>query len=202
MMSYGLETQRKGFLLFGRDRNTGFWIRLIERAGSKAIVTEVFILGKIDRYGEVFDFPIKLGHFSSLLTGSTTHEVFALLANEEISNLNIAVGDALIFDYGRKAKPNDICIAPLGDRPFLVRIVSKTYDTKFLSDVVASEYPIPEKLTNLQNKKLLNWYPLSYSFENTEYFEKVLEDQNLQARELPEDLILATAIRLTRQLTF
>ena len=194
--------QKKGFLLFGRDSNSGFYIRLVERAGTAEAVTEIFILGKVDKYAEVYDFPKSLGHFPTVVAGSNPQKLFCLVAFENIPDQNISLGDAFIFDYGRKPRPGDICIAALGKRLFLIRVVSKTFDKDILSDVMASDYPIPAELSNKEREQLLNWYPLAYRDEYEDFFMKVFEDQALFPRELPDDLIMATAIRLSRQLSF
>ena len=59
--------QSKGYLYFGRDSISGFFIRLIERAGSAETVIEIPITGKVNRYGELIEFPELLGHFPTLL---------------------------------------------------------------------------------------------------------------------------------------
>jgi hypothetical protein len=76
--------QRKRYLYFGRTSTSGFFIRLIERAGSPETMVEITVAGKIDRYGEVFDFPQKLGYFSSVLIGSKPEDLFALVVLEDI----------------------------------------------------------------------------------------------------------------------
>ena len=52
---------RAGFLYFGRDSVSGFFIRLIERAGTTERMIEINTVGKVNRYGEVYDFPEKIG---------------------------------------------------------------------------------------------------------------------------------------------
>lgn len=194
--------QSKGYLLFGRDRVSGFFIRLIERAGTSEVVAEVHILGKLDQFGEVKEFPRPLGHFTTVVAGSDPQALFSLVAFETIPQIHVAEGDALIFDYERKPRPEDICMAPFGNRLFLIRVLSKTFDRDIRSDVMASDYPIPMALTNEGRSQLLNWYPIAYTEENEKYFMQVFEEQDLFPRELPDDLILATAIRLSRQLSF
>lgn len=194
--------QRKGFLIFGRDSLSGFFIRLIERAGSAEVVTEIVIAGKFNRHGEVYDFPLKLGHFASLLEGANPEELFGLVAFENIPTANISLGDLIIFDYGKKPQPNDICLVSFGSLSLLVRVVSKSYDKEFLSDVVASEYPIPDGLVDKERQQLLNWYPIASDAESFEYLEGKFERQNLAIMELPPELVLATALRLSRQLAF
>ena len=84
----------------------------------------------IDRLGEVSEFPKKLGHFPVLLAGSNEFEVFALQVTAEIPQAEIQTGDYLIFDYGKKPQPGDICIFPFGmnGKWLLCGIASKTYD--------------------------------------------------------------------------
>ena len=48
--------QSKGYLYFGRDSISGFFIRLIERAGSAETVIEIPITGKVNRFGELIRF--------------------------------------------------------------------------------------------------------------------------------------------------
>ena len=60
--------QRKGFIHFGRDPLSGFFIRLYERAGSAELVMEVPIYGKLNRYGEIVESEY-IGHFASVFVG-------------------------------------------------------------------------------------------------------------------------------------
>ena len=194
--------QKKGYLFFGRDSLSGFFIRLIERAGSAEVVTEIVIAGKISKYGEVYDFPEKHGHFASLLVGANPEELFGLVAFEDIPQANISLGDLIIFDYGKKPQPNDICLISIGEKLLLARVVSKTYDQEILSDVVASEYPIPDGLTENEREQFLNWYPIALDEENLDHLKSIFEEEKLVIRELPPELVLATALRLSRQLAF
>jgi len=47
-------------------------------------MVEITIVGKVDRYGELFDFPQKLRYFSSVLIGSQPEDLFALVVLEDI----------------------------------------------------------------------------------------------------------------------
>ena len=76
--------QKKGYLYFGRDSISGFFIRLIERAGSTEIVLEVPTIGKVNKYGEIYKFPKKIGHFASVFSGAKPSEVFALAVMDDI----------------------------------------------------------------------------------------------------------------------
>jgi SOS-response transcriptional repressor LexA len=108
--------QKKGYLYFARSKSSGFFIWLIERAGSSETVIEVPIAGKVDQYGEVYDFPKMMGHFATLLMGAKPGEVFALVVTEEIPQANMLARDFIFFDMDKKPQPRDICIAPIGER--------------------------------------------------------------------------------------
>jgi SOS-response transcriptional repressor LexA len=192
--------QSKGYLYFSRDSVSGFFIRLIERAGSAEMVTEVVLSGKIDQHGEVCDFPQKHGHFSTVLIGSKPDDVFALFLTADIPQASMKSQDILIFDVSKKPQPGDICIASIGNRLFLVQVASKTYDEMTPSLVVAQQYPIPEKLGNPDIKQKLNWYPLAYDEESHDYFIKIAEQEHWSIEAISSDLIVGTALRMIRTL--
>jgi SOS-response transcriptional repressor LexA len=194
--------QSKGYLYFGRDSISGFFIRLIERAGSAEMVTEIVIAGKIDQYGEIYEFPKKFGHFSTVLIGAKPDNLFALFFTADIPQVSLCNQDIVIFDISKKPQPGDICIAPIGDRLFLIRVASKTYDEITPSLVVAQQYPIPEKLGNPNIKQKLNWTPLTYDEANHEYFIQIAEEQHWPMEAISPDFVVATALRLIRTLAF
>lgn len=192
--------QRKGYLYFGRDSLSGFFIRLIDRAGSAETVTEIVIAGKLNKYGEVIEFPQKHGHFASLIVGSRPEELFGVVAVEEIPNCGILMGDLIIFDYGKKPKQNEVALIAIGERWLLIRVVSKTFDKLIRSDVMASDYPIPEELSNTEREQLLNWHPLAYDESTENYFLELAEVEEIRRGPIPSEVVAATAIRLSRQL--
>lgn len=194
--------QAKGYLYFGRDSVSGFFIRLIERAGSAEMVTEVVLSGKIDQHGEVYNFPQKHGHFSTVLIGSKPDDVFALFLTADIPQASMRNQDILIFDMQKKPQPGDICIAPIGTRMFLIQVASKTYDELTPSLVVAQQYPIPEKFGNPNITQKLNWYPLAYAEDSHEYFIRIAEQEHWSIEAISSDLIVATALRMIRILAF
>jgi SOS-response transcriptional repressor LexA len=194
--------QSKGYLYFGRDRISGFFIRLIERAGSAETLIEIGLAGKVDQFGEVYDFPEEHGHFASVLIGSKPDEVFALVAIQDILQANISAQDFIIFDMGKKPQPVDICIAPIGKRLFLIRVASKTYDKDTPSLLMAQQYPIPEKLTKPDLEQDLHWRPLAYDEDNHDYFIQVAEEQHWPFGPIPPSFVVATALRLVRALAF
>jgi len=194
--------QSKGYLYFGRDSVSGFFIRLIERAGSAEMVTEVVLSGKIDLHGEIYDFPEKHGHFSTVLIGSKPDDVFALFLTADIPTASLCNQDILIFDIRKKPQPGDICIAPIGNRLFLIQVASKTYDEITSSLVVAQQYPIPEKLVNPNIAQKLNWTPLAYDDASHEYFIRIAEEEHWSIEAISSDLIVATALRMIRTLAY
>jgi repressor LexA len=194
--------QQKGYLYFGRDKVSGFFIRLIERAGSTEVMVEVAITGRVDAYGEVKDFPQELGQFASVLVGSQSDQVFALVVVEDIPQASILAGDLVIFDVGKKPQPGDICIAPMGERLFLVRVYSKTYDQETWGLEVAQQYPIPQAQIDPELKQDLNWAPIAYDGETEAYYVQVAEEQHWPYQPIKPEFVLATAPRLTRPLAF
>lgn len=194
--------QSKGYLYFARDRKSGFFIRLIERAGSTEVVMEVPIAGNIAALGEIVDFPKELGHFVSVFVGATIGEVFALALKNEISQANMLAGDLVIFDTGKKPQPGDICIAPIGHRLFLIRISSKTMDREIHSLETAIRYPIPNDLIDPELDQMLNWYPVAYDENTHDQFTGIAEEQNWPLAPMSPDFIVATALRLIRALAF
>ena len=194
--------QSKGYLYFGRDKKSGFFIRLIERAGSTEIVIEVPIAGRITDLGEVIDFPRELGHYASVFVGATNGEVFALSVTDDIQTALISSGDLIIFDTSKKPQPGDISIAPIGHRLFLIRIASKTIDREIHSFETAIWYPIPNDLIDPELDQMLNWYPSVYDEETHDQFYAIAEEQNWPIAPLPSNLIVATALRLIRPLAF
>jgi SOS-response transcriptional repressor LexA len=194
--------QSKGYLYFGRDSRSGFFIRLIERAGAAEVVIEVPIAGNIGGLGEVVDFPKKLGHFVSVFTGATEGEVFALNVTKDIPQANIVAGDLVIFDTNKRPQPGDICIAPIGHRLFLVKIASKTMDREIHSFETAIWYPMPNDLIDPELDQMLNWYPLAYDETTHDQLIAVTEEQHWPIAPVPANLLVATALRLIRPLAF
>jgi len=148
--------QRKGYLYFGRDSKSGFFIRPIERAGSAEIVMEVPFAGKFSALGEVIDFSKEFGHFASVFVGAAPETVFALVVSEDISQASMPAGDLLIFDQDKKPQPGEICIGPIGQRLFLIWVVAKTMDREIQSFETAIWYPIPNDLIDPELWQRLN----------------------------------------------
>ncbi len=192
----------KGFLYFARDKFSGFFIRLIERAGSAETVIEVPMVGKVNKMGEVYDFPEEQGHFATIHISPDPATIFALVVKEEIPEVSILPQDLLICDYSKKPQPGDICLAPFGKRLFLIRVHSKTFDKETHSFTMRQEYPIPENLTNEKLEQWLNWHPLAYNEDTRDFFVKVAEEEGIQEATMPSQWVLGVVLRLTRYLAF
>jgi len=198
-----LETlNNKGFLYFARDKFSGFFIRLIERAGSAETVIEVPITGKVNKLGEIYDFPEDHGHFASVFIGANPETIFALAVMEDIPQASILCQDLLICDSGKKPQPGDICLVPFGKRWFLIRVQSKTYDKEIQSFVMRQEYPIPENLSNEELEQWLNWHPLAHNEDTHNFFAQVAEEQGIPQAPMPPWWAGAVVLRLTRHLAF
>ena len=196
---------RAGYLYFGRDSFSGFFIRLIERAGPTERMIEINTVGKVNRFGEVYDFPEKYGHFATVLIGADPLDVFALAVTEDIPEASILAGDLLICDFAKKPQPGDIAIIPFGQKArrwFLARMHSTTFDKDTPQLVMANQYPIPEELTDKQLGKKLNWAPLAYDEGTEEHLLRIIEDEDVPMAAIPPDLVLATVLRLSRTLAF
>lgn len=193
--------QRKGFIHFGRDRLSGFFIRLYERAGSAELVMEVPIHGKLNRYGEIVETKYD-GHFTSVFVGGDPDTIFALAVIENIPEENIVAGDLIIFDYDREPVQGDMCIVPFGERFFLLKVPSKTLDKRSQALVMAQHFPVPNSLKNEDFEQHFHWHPAAFSDETADYFEETLTKMGVPEKAIPPNIIFATAIRLSRPLTF
>lgn len=193
--------QKKGYLYFGRDSISGFFIRLIERAGSTEIVLEVPTIGKVNKYGEIYKFPKKIGHFASVFSGAKPSEVFALAVMDDIPQSNILSQDLIIFDIGKEPQPGDICIFNW-EHWLLIRVCSYTFDRNTISFETDLPYPIPENLKKKDLEQWLNWIPLAYDDDTSDYFQELADREGLPMVPIPPDFVVATALRLTRTLAY
>jgi SOS-response transcriptional repressor LexA len=175
---------QKGYLYFGRDNLSGFYIRLIERAGSTEAITEIPIAGKVNRYGEVYDFPKKIGHFATLLLNSKPENLFALALSADIPQENLLPHDLIICEQGIQPQSGDMCIAPIGNRQFLIQLEEQVFG--------------PET----GEKYLYVWQPIAHNDDTQDYFKELLTQQEWQNKYVPASIIIATALRLTRRLSY
>lgn len=195
----------KGYIYFARDSVSGFFIRLIERAGSAETMIEVVIAGKVDRYGELTDYPEKHGHFASVLQGVDPENVFALAVSQTIPEASILHGDLLICDVGKRPQPGDIAILPFGrngKRFLLCRIHSLTSDKDLDNLEASNQYPIPERLLDTSPGQRFNWVPLAFGKDTEDYFNQEAEKEKMPLRAIPPEYVMATVLRLTRHLAF
>ena len=194
----------KGFLYFGRDPVSGFFIRLIERAGTSEIMIEIPIAGKVGHFGELYEFPEKHGHFATLLMGATVGEVFALWVTEDISSASILTGDLLICDYGKKPQPGDLAIFALGsagEKYTICRIHALSLDKDMTSIEVSNEYPIPEDLLKKEYGQKYYWAPVAFDGTPLEFIQDS-ERKGFPDVAIYNEYAVATVLRLSRNLSY
>jgi len=136
--------------------------------------------------------------------GGKPGEVFALVVTADIPEASILSRDLLICDYGKRPQPGDIAILPWGKesgRWFVCRIYSLTYDQNLDSLVASNKYPIPEDLLESMGQRF-HWTPLSYNDDTEEYFLTEAEKDNVPLKPIPPDFVVATVLRLSRNLAF
>jgi SOS-response transcriptional repressor LexA len=194
--------QRKGFLVSDRTSSSGFFIRLIERAGTQEVVMRVPLAGKINQLGEVYDFPEMLGEIPAIFAGVKPDDVFALVLTEDILQAHMETNDFIIFDAGKKPQPGDICMCLLRKRYFLMRITKKTFNDRFLSYEGSQDYPLPEVLGDPERKQRFHYEPVAYTEEMQDVFLNILDDEKIPYFPLPEFFVTATALRLNRALSY
>jgi len=199
-----LKTLRnRGYITFGRTKKSGFFVRLLERAGTAEMVYEVPIVGNINQYGLLTDFPELVGHFPAVLPGIEPENVAALTFTEDIPKADILAKDIMIIDMGKRPQPGDIAVLPFGLQAkhfFLCDIHHLTMDKDMPNIEVASKYPLPEIMIDEELGQKLYWSPIGYTEENLEYYLEALEKANVPLGPIPPDYIVATALRLIRNL--
>jgi SOS-response transcriptional repressor LexA len=194
---------KKGYLYFGRDSVSGFFIRLLERVGTMEKMIEVLVTGEVNRYGEVVDFPKKLNSFPAVLPGVNHMDVFALFVKEDIPEASILRGDILFCDVGKHPQPLDIAFLAFGKRRFLLsRIHALTSDKNLDSIEASNQYPIPERLLDTSREQRFYWSPLALSDETEAYFSQELEKEQWPDRPIPREFVLGVVLRLMRTLAF
>ena len=169
--------EEKGYLYFDRDDHTGFYLRLFEKIGTNASASEIVISGKLDRYGEIQDFPEKIGHFPFVLGGIDPTYVFAIEAWQHIPEASILGRDIIVFDQSKEPHIGDIGILPVGDRWFLVNFV------------------------DAQEHNLLLWNFLAESDDVPDYFAQLRESTEIPPNPIASEYVLASAIVVKRRLS-
>lgn len=120
--------QSEGYLYFNRDRLTGFNIRVPEWIGTNERLYEVSIIGKVNRYGELLDFPQRVGHFPMTGLSGNPKDYFAIDVRQHISTASIKAGDYMICNQQSKSVPGEIGIIPFGGGWLLARLYSLIID--------------------------------------------------------------------------
>jgi hypothetical protein len=83
----------------------------------------------------------------------------------------------------------------------LSNIFSLTYDQDLESDVMSNQYPIPEKILDASRNQRFHWVPIAYNELTEDYFLDETEKDRVPVRPIPPDFMIATVLRLTRDLT-
>jgi len=193
--------QDKGQLYFGRDPITGFYIRVPEYIGTTERMSEIDILGKVNRYGEVVDFPKKLGHFPTIIAGSIPTNVLALEVWQHLPGASIQAGDMLILGGYVKPKPGDIGIMAFGEGWLLVRLYDLQIDPdRPYADLFEEPDADLKKLANGFDGHLA-WWPLGHNAETDDYFAKATLEHQIRWLPISPADISAILIRVERPLT-
>jgi SOS-response transcriptional repressor LexA len=175
-----LETlQDKGYLYFGRDSYTGFYIRLIEFADAPIGVTEIHVLGNVDQFGIVSIFPKRTVHSATPTLRSNPEDLFALHIAGNLPAFNMVPHDVLIMDQGKAPQVGDICMTLINEYRVLIQITDKD-----------------------ETRDRLSWITLDEDDENNPVIAEIQESQNSSPEHLPREFIIATALRLTRYLAY
>jgi SOS-response transcriptional repressor LexA len=193
-----------GYLYFGRSSTSGFFIRLIERAGAAEIMIEIPVAGKVDQFGGLIEFPGNHGHFATLQIGGNVGDHFALLVEEDIPPASILTGDLLICDNGKKPQPGDIAIFGFGPEVenFVLCTIYALSDSKNITNLdVANAYPIPEKLLNKDLDQKYHWAPMAFDGSSLEYIQNA-EKNGFPDLAIYNEFAVATVVRLIRNLAF
>jgi SOS-response transcriptional repressor LexA len=194
-----------GYIIFGRTKKAGFFIRLIERAGTAETVYEVPVVGKIDGLGMLHDFPIFVDHFPAVLPGIVPENISAFIVTQDIPEANILSQDLLICDLGKRPQPGDLAILPFGlqsNQFVLCNIHKLTADKNMPNLEVANDFPLPEIMIDKELGQKLYWSPIAFSEDTKDYYFDLMEKANVPLGPIPPELIMATVLRLSRNLAF
>jgi len=209
--------QNKDYIYFMRHPDR-YFIRLIERGGMGEKILPLFIMGKIDRYGEVIDLlPLADApmisifnldadndipeHITIIQKCANPHTIFGLKATERIPQANIEAGDILVVDGEKKPQGGFMSILPVGpdSRLFLCCAYGKTFDDRFFSFDMREPYPLPEKFVNRELGQRLFWHPIAWDEETDEYFSNLGEGRGFPDAPIPMDFVVATVLELIRE---
>jgi hypothetical protein len=167
------------------------------------VVVEVPAFGKVNQLGEVYDFPNKdLGGFPDFFYGATAYSIFSVILTENIPQANMRAGDIVVVDSSKKPQPGDICIAPMRQKLFLIKVIAKTMDKGLMFPESAIYYPVPADLVDTGLEQRLFWFPVAYDENTKAMFTSISEEQNWPEAPfpLPPNFIMATALHLWRPL--
>jgi len=207
----------KDYISFMRHPD-GYFIRLVERGGMGEKIFPLFIVGKIDRYGEVIDLlpspdtPMNSNinldagseipeHITIIQKCTNFHSIFGVKATERIPHANIEAGDILVVDGEKMPQSGFMSILPVGpdSRLFLCWAYGKTFDDRTFSYEMREPYPLPEKYVNWDLGQRLFWYPIAWDEETDAYFSKLGNGAGFPDAPIPMDFAVATVLELIRE---
>lgn len=175
-----LETlQEKGYLYFRRDSVTGFYIRLIEFIDPPVGVSEIFVLGDVDQFGIVRNFPQKTTHSVTPTLKSNPKDLFALHVSGNLPEFKMVPHDIIILDQGKEPKIGDICLTLVNENRILVYITDEDQETGRFS-----------------------WTTLNEDDTDNPALGDIKESPDPYPTSFPKEFIIATALRLTRYLAY
>ena len=142
-------------------------------------MAEISILGNVDQFGIVHNFPQKVSHTVTLTLQSNPKDLFALRVSANLPEFNMVPHDIIIMDQGREPQVGDICMTLVNDHRILNQITAEDHETGRLS-----------------------WMTLDGDDSNNPVISEKQESLAPYPQLLPRDFILATALRLTRYLAY
>jgi hypothetical protein len=148
-------------------------------------MVEISQLGLVDKYGMLYEFPTKMGHYATLRISSQNGELFALKVAADIPQADLLGHDQLICERGITPNVDDICIALIGPRKYLLVSILEVFPKE---DEAGETH--------------FSWNPIAYNDETNDYFMEFAQEQNWILETIPESLIFATVTWMQRQLAF
>lgn len=210
--------QQKDFIFFMRHPNLGFIIRLVERGGFGENIIPLYIIGKINQYGELIDL-IDVDTLDNIIsqTGKTDlkslesipiiqkcndpYSISGLKASHAIPELSVEKGDIFVVDFQKMPQEEFLSLLPVGPqgRLFLCRSYGHTYDDRFMSYDLKAPYPLPEEFFDPELGQRMFWHPAAWDEETDDDFWRLVEEGGFPDAPISMDLIGATVLELIRE---
>lgn len=210
--------QKKDFILFRRNPDLGFIIRLVERGGLGEKIFPLYTIGTINQYGELVDL-IKLSTVEKLIRRARKNEIdfsksipiiqkcndprsfFGLRASHDIPAISVEKGDIFVVDFHKIPQEEFLSLLPVGPqgRIFLCRSYGYTFDDRFMSFDMKAPYPLPEEFFNPDLGQRMFWYPAAWDENTDDKFWEMVEEGGFPDAPIPMDLVGATVVQMVRE---